>query len=250
MASVRDAQALREERKVVTALFADLVGSTTIGERFDPEDAREIVSGAIGFMIEAVERYGGTVKDLAGDGVLALFGAPVSHEDDVERAVLAGLAITGALSSYGATVARTWGHEGLGVRVGIDTGLAIVGPVGAGGRIEYGAVGDVVNTTARLQSAAQPGTVVVGDAARREVAHLFRWDGPIELSLKGKDEPVVAWTALRPTDTRDRSGAARRPEPVFVGRAAELSLMDDALAELAGGQGSAVFLIGEPGIGK
>ena len=89
MASVPDAPALREERKVVTALFADLLGSTTIGERFDPEDAREIVSGAIALAIDAIERFGGTVKDLAGDGVLALFGAPVAHEDDVERAILA-----------------------------------------------------------------------------------------------------------------------------------------------------------------
>src|SRR5687768_2557484 len=136
MASVRDPPTLREERKVVTALFADLVGSTAVGARFDPEDAREIVSGGVAPMIEAIERYGGTIKDLAGDGVLALFGAPVSHEDDVERAVLAGLAISSALSEYGDDVALRWGHEGLDVRVGIETGLAVLGPVGAGGRIE------------------------------------------------------------------------------------------------------------------
>src|SRR5919108_6235294 len=108
MASIPATSALREERKVVTALFADLVGSSGIGERFDPEDAREIIADAIAQMIEAIERYGGTVKDLAGDGVLALFGAPASHEDDVERAILAGLQITQEISGYGAEVSKGW----------------------------------------------------------------------------------------------------------------------------------------------
>jgi class 3 adenylate cyclase len=147
MASVGDPSRLREERKVVTPLFADLVGSTSIGERFDPEDARDIISGAVALMIEAVERFGGTIKDLAGDGVLALFGAPVLREDDVERAVLAGLSLSEAMSKYAVEVARGWGHTGLAARVGIDTGLAVVGPVGAGGRVEYGAVGDVLNNS-------------------------------------------------------------------------------------------------------
>jgi class 3 adenylate cyclase/tetratricopeptide (TPR) repeat protein len=250
MASIRDAPALREERKVVTALFADLVGSTSVGERFDPEDAREIISGAIALMIEAVERYGGTVKDLAGDGVLALFGAPVSHEDDVERAILAGLDITNAIEGYAAQVARDWGHEGLGARVGIDTGLAVLGPVGAGRRVEYGAVGDVVNTAARLQSAARPGAVLVGGAAREEAVDRFDWETSTALSLKGKEAPVTASVALRPTGAPARAGTGGRVEPAFVGRAAELAAIDGALAELATGDGSAVFVIGEPGIGK
>jgi class 3 adenylate cyclase/tetratricopeptide (TPR) repeat protein len=241
---------MREERKVVTALFADLVGSTTIGERFDPEDAREIVSGGVALMIEAVERFGGTIKDLAGDGVLALFGAPVSHEDDVERAVLAGLTLSRALSEYGIDVARRWAHQGLEARVGIDTGIAIVGPVGAGGRIEYGAVGDVLNTAARLQSAAHPGTVLVGETARGEVADLFEWEPPTALTLKGKDEPVVATTALRSTESRARFAAKRRPDPAFIGRTAALAAVDRALTELVRGTGSAIFVIGEPGIGK
>jgi class 3 adenylate cyclase/tetratricopeptide (TPR) repeat protein len=239
---------LREERKVVTALFADLVGSTAIGERFDPEDAREIVSGAIALMIGAVERYGGTVKDLAGDGLLALFGAPVSHEDDVERAILAGLEITGDLSAYGETVARDWGYEGVDVRVGIETGMAVLGPVGAGERVEYGAVGDVLNTASRLQSAARPGSVVVGETAQREAAGLFEWESPTTHSLKGKDELVVASVAVKPRAADSR--VTRRSDAPLVGRTEELRMIDDAMADLAGGTGSAILVTGEPGIGK
>src|SRR5919109_1594122 len=248
MTSIPATSALREERKVVTALFADLVGSSGIGERFDPEDAREIIADAIAQMIEAIERYGGTVKDLAGDGVLALFGAPASHEDDVERAILAGLQITAAMPAYAERIAREWGHEGLDVRVGIQTGLAVLGPVGAGGRVEYGAVGDVLNTAARLQAAAPPGTVLVGDAAKREVADRFGWGPPAGYTLRGKDEPVVAAVAIDARSVRHR--AIARPDTPFVGRSAELIALDEALSELAAGRGSAVVVSGDPGIGK
>jgi class 3 adenylate cyclase len=126
----------REERKVVTALFADLVGSTSLGERMDPEEVRLIVGEAIARIVRTVERFGGTVKDLAGDGVLALFGAPVTHEDDAERAVLASLQILGEIAGYGEEVARAWGVEGFAVRIGVTTGPVVLGPVGAGGRVE------------------------------------------------------------------------------------------------------------------
>src|SRR5438309_11860842 len=134
--------AMREERKVVTALFADLVGSTALADRLDPEDVRLIVGEALARMVQAVEEFGGTVKDLAGDGILALFGAPVTHEDDAERAVRAGLRIVAAVGSYGEEVQRGWGVEGFAVRVGLATGPAVLGLLGAGSKVEYGAVGD------------------------------------------------------------------------------------------------------------
>jgi class 3 adenylate cyclase len=140
----------REERKVITALCADLAGSTALSARLDPEDAREIIGGALARVIMVIEQLGGTIKDLAGDGVLALFGAPVSHEDDKERAVRAGLRIIGEVTRYAQEVTRDWGLEALAVRVGIESGLVVVGPVGAGERIEYGAVGDAVNTASPL----------------------------------------------------------------------------------------------------
>ena len=178
---------MREERKVVTALFADVVGSTQLTERMDPEDAREVLGGAVRRMVDAVEAFGGTVKDLAGDGILALFGAPVTHEDDAERAIRAALRI----------VERTDdGGPPLEIRVGIETGLVVLGPIGGGGRVEYGATGDALNTAARLQSNASPGCVLVGDVTRRAAGDRFAWGEEQRLELKGKSEPVPAFEVI------------------------------------------------------
>src|SRR2546430_1264964 len=183
---------MREERKVVTAVFADLVGSTALGERLDPEEVKLIVGEAVARIVHAVEAFGGTIKDLAGDGVLALFGAPISHEDDAERGVRAAVSITQDVASYAAEVASAWGVEGFGVRVGVNSGPVVLGPIGAGGRVEYAAFGDTVNTAARLQSAAEAGQVLVGKATQRMVDAQFDWSEPVELSLKGKQDPVAA----------------------------------------------------------
>lgn len=239
---------MREERKVVTALFADLVGSTTLAERLDPEDVREIVGGAIARMVTAVEDLGGIVKDLAGDGVLALFGAPDAHEDDPERAVRAGLRIVEDLADHGDEVAEISEVQRLGVRVGIESGVVVLGPIGAGTRIEYGATGDALNTAARLQAAAEPGSVLVGGATQRLILDRFEWGPPLELVLKGKTEPVLAYRAVGPRDAPD----GRRLESTvpLVGRDEELRRAGVAVADVAAGTGRVVFVIGEPGIGK
>ena len=143
---------IRDERRDVTALFADLVGSTALGERLDPEELKLVVGDAVARMVTAVEAFGGTVKDLAGDGVLALFGAPVAHEDDAERAVRAAMRIVDDIASFAREVAEAWGIDALNVRVGIDTGPVVTGSIGAGDRVEYSALGDAVNVAARLQS--------------------------------------------------------------------------------------------------
>ncbi len=186
-------EVIREERKVVTALFADIVGSTSLGERFDPEDVLEIVGRALSRMVEVVEEFGGTVKDLAGDGLLALFGAPQAHEDDPERAVRAGMRIVEAIRAHAAEVRREWDVREFGVRVGIGTGLAVLGAVGGGSRVEYGATGDALNTAARLQTHAEPFTVLVGPTTHRLIEPIFRWGEPSRLELKGKAEPVPAF---------------------------------------------------------
>ena len=123
---------IREERRVVTALFADLVGSTALGERLDPEELKLVVGDAVARMVTAVEAFGGTVKDLAGDGVLALFGAPIAHEDDPERAVRAGLRIVDEIAAFAREVAEAWGVDALDVRVGVNTGPVVTGAIGAG----------------------------------------------------------------------------------------------------------------------
>ncbi len=240
----------RDERKVVTALFADVVGSTALGERFDPEDVFEIVGRAVSRMVEVVEEFGGTVKDLAGNGLLALFGAPEAHEDDPERGVRAALRIVEVIRAHAAEVQRTWGVQGFGVRVGIETGLAVLGAVGGGSRVEYGATGDVLNTAARLQSHTEPFAVLVGSRTHRLLEPIFQWSDPREFELKGKAEPFVAYevVGLRAVPGKLR-GVAGVTTPL-LGRDEEMQIAQDVGKVVFGGPGGILFLIGEPGIGK
>ena len=226
---------MREERKVVTALFADVVGSTQLTERMDPEDAREVLGGAVRRMVDAVEAFGGTVKDLAGDGILALFGAPVTHEDDAERAIRAALRI----------VERT-DDDSVYVRVGIETGLVVLGPIGGGGRVEYGATGDALNTAARLQSHASPGCVLVGDVTRRAAGDRFAWGEEQRLELKGKSEPVPAFEVIG--ERRDAPSASA-PTPM-VGRELEFERAATTADRALAGEGGLLVVLGDPGIGK
>lgn len=238
---------MREERRIVTALFADVVKSTELAERVDTEEARLILNETIAGVIAAIERYGGTIKDLAGDGVFALFGAPVAHEDDGERALHAALEIIDVGALKGRELEQGWGFEGFAIRVGIHTGEAVLGPVGAGGRVEYGAVGDPINTAARLEAQAAPGTVFVSDATRRLAGARFRWADGSELKLRGKSERVVAHRLIGPAAATTSTGLSSSP---LSGRDPELRGGREALEALVRGQGSVLFVSGDPGIGK
>ena len=241
---------MREERKVVTAIFADLVGSTALAERMDLEDFKLIVNDAVARMIRAVEVYGGTVKDLAGDGMLALFGAPQSHEDDPERAVRAGFRALEEIAAYAGEVEAAFGIEGFAARVGVNTGPVVLGAVGAGSRVEYSALGDAVNTAARLQSHAEPGTVLVGEDTYRLVAPLFEWSEPRALELKGKARPVTAFTALGVRAVPGRLRGLEAVQAHLVGREPELSTGREVVEAALAGTGGVLYLSGEPGIGK
>jgi ABC-type oligopeptide transport system substrate-binding subunit/class 3 adenylate cyclase len=239
----------REERRVVTALFADLVGSTALGERLDPEELKLIVADAVARMIGVIESFDGTVKDLAGDGVLAIFGAPVAHEDDPERAVRAGLRIAEEIADYAREVERAWGIEGFDVRVGVDTGPVVTGEIGAGSRVEYTALGDAVNTAARLQSHAGPGSVLVGPETHSLTRSSFEWSDAQELTLKGKARPVAARRAISDlgvSRSRGLEGATSR----LVGRDRELATARELVDSVLEGSGGVLYLVGEPGIGK
>jgi ABC-type oligopeptide transport system substrate-binding subunit/class 3 adenylate cyclase len=240
---------VREERKVLTAVFADVVGSTALAERLDPEDVKLVVGEAVARIVGEVESLGGHVKDLAGDGVLAFFGAPTTREDDAERAVRCALRIVGEMEEYAREVRRGWGADGFGVRVGAATGAVVVGEVGAGSRVEYAAFGDTVNVAARLQSAAEPGSVLVDEATRRAVEGLFEWGETRELELKGKAEPVPAWPVVGVVAagrTRGLPGVETR----LVGRSRELGLGREALEALRAGRGGVLVVAGDAGIGK
>jgi ABC-type oligopeptide transport system substrate-binding subunit/class 3 adenylate cyclase len=239
--------AVREERKVLTAVFADVVGSTALAERLEAEDVKLVVGEAVARIVGEVESLGGHVKDLAGDGVLAFFGAPTTREDDAERAVLCALRIVAEMEEYAHEVRRGWGAEGFGVRVGAATGAVVVGEVGAGSRVEYAAFGDTVNVAARLQSAAEPGSVLVDDATRHAVERLFEWGELQELELKGKSEPVAAWPVTGVGAAPQRSTGM---ETRLVGRSRELGLGREALEALRSGRGGVLVVAGDAGIGK
>ncbi|MFL5867194.1 MAG: AAA family ATPase [Thermoleophilaceae bacterium] len=238
----------REARKVVTALFADVVGSTVLGERLDPEDFQATVGEGVARAVRATEALGGHVERVAGDGALVLFGAPVAHEDDAERAVLAGLRVLEAMDIYSRELVEERDLEGFAVRVGVETGLAVLAAVGGARPIEFGAMGDVLNTAARLEAAAEPGSMLVGPHTFDLVEHAFEWGEPVELTLKGKAGTVVAH---RPRG--QRAGGGRRSQPArtrLVGRERELEDARRALDELLSGAGGVLLVTGEAGLGK
>ena len=240
------------ERKYVTVLFADVVDSTGMGERLDPEQVIEIMNGAFAFLNVAVAKYEGTVARLMGDAVLAFFGAPVAHEDDAERAVRAGLEIQEAAREYAEAVRRDYGVD-FDVRVGINTGLAVLAVVGDEIKTEYTAMGDTTNVAARMQGVAAPGSVVISASTYHLVKELFEFERRGATMVKGKPTPIETFEVLSP---RSVPGKVRGLEgegltSPLVGRAAEFRLVHDKLEEVAReGHGAFVAVVGEAGLGK
>jgi class 3 adenylate cyclase len=236
----------REERKVITVLFADLVGFTSRAEKLDPEDVRALLSPYYARLRHELERHGGTVEKFIGDAVVALFGAPAAHEDDPERAVRAALAIREAVAELNEADPTLE----LEVRIAVNTGEALIA---LGARPELGegmASGDVVNTAARLQTAAPVNGILVGEATYRATTSAIEYSAADAVLAKGKSEPVSAWEAIR---ARARFGldVEQRPRTPLVGRERELGVLSDALGrarEEASPQ--LVTLVGVPGIGK
>jgi class 3 adenylate cyclase/predicted ATPase len=235
----------RAERRQVTVMFSDLVGSTALSARMDPEDFREVISAYQNSVAETVGRFGGFVAKYMGDGVLIYFGYPQAHEDDAERAVRAGLQLVTAIGDL-----KT--HAALQTRVGIATGLVVVGDlVGSGASQEKAIVGDTPNLAARLQGVAEPNSVVIAESTRRLVGSLFELEdlGPQE--LKGISGPARAWRALRPASVEGRFEAMHGSGLTdLVGRQEELDLLLRRWSRAKSGEGQMVLLSGEAGIGK
>jgi ABC-type transport system substrate-binding protein/class 3 adenylate cyclase len=232
------------ERRIVTVLVADVVGSTPIAERLGPERSKHLFDEVIRLMRQEVERLGGTVLQLTGDGMLALFGAPTAHEDDAERAVRAALAIHEALERYDADVGAAYGIE-LAARVAVNTGTVVVLEGDEPPEQRYNALGDTVNVAARLEGAAQRGHVCVGEATARQLGDTFELDPLGGLKLKGKSVPVNAFL-VRGVREVERS----KPPAPLVGRKRELQELAEVFDTLVDGGGAVVSVTGEPGIGK
>ncbi len=226
LAQKMQAPRLTGERKVVTALFADVVGSTALAERLDPEDWTALMNGAFDRLATAVYRYEGTIARLLGDALLAFFGAPVTHEDDPVRSVRAALDMIEAARSYAADLEREQGLA-FAIRVGLNTGPVFVGPVGSDLKYEYTALGDAVNLASRLQSAARPMTVLISEHTHRFVAPFFDCADLGPLEVRGKAEPVRVYEVR---GVRAAPGRARPREPARNGAAPPRSRGDSRAA--------------------
>jgi class 3 adenylate cyclase/tetratricopeptide (TPR) repeat protein len=242
------APALEGERKAVTVLFADVAGFTHLAGQVSPEDLHLVMDGCFERLSAAVHRYEGTINQFTGDGIMALFGAPIAHEDHAERAIHAALAIQAAMGVYGATLARERGIE-FRMRIGLNSGTVVVGKIGDNLRMDYTAQGDTVNLAARLEQACQPGAVLVSEATRRLAAGAFTFRALPPLSVKGKEAPVVAHEVTGLRERRARVDIATELTPL-VGRGRELSHLREALERVRHDRGEVVGIVGEAGVGK
>jgi class 3 adenylate cyclase/predicted ATPase len=235
----------RAERRQVTVMFSDLVGSTALSARMDPEDLREVISAYQKCVAKTVRTFGGFVANYMGDGVLVYFGYPEAHEDDTERAVRAGLELIAAVTALKTSVS-------LQTRVGIATGLVVVGDlIGSGETLESGIVGETPNLAARLQGVAEPNTVVIAESTRKLLGNLIEFENLGPKDLKGIAGPVRAWAALRPSSVESRFEALRASALTpLVGREEEIELLLRRWQQAKAGAGRVVMISGEPGIGK
>ncbi|MEX0993348.1 MAG: adenylate/guanylate cyclase domain-containing protein [Solirubrobacterales bacterium] len=234
-----------EERRQVTVVFADLSGYTAVAERMDPESVKALVDRSLKRLGEEVERFGGTVDKYIGDNVMALFGAPIAHEDDAERAVRAGLGMQDAMSEINEQFGAAQ-NVSLALRVGVNTGEVVAGAVGDG----YTVIGDTVNVAARLQSAARPGSVTVGERTYLATDQAIEYEALEPLTLKGKTEPVAAWEAVKPIATQPTRRVSQGESPL-IGRTDKLELLG-SLYERVERDSSAqlVTMFGQAGVGK
>jgi class 3 adenylate cyclase len=242
--------ALEGERKEVTVLFCDVVESSRLAERLDPEAMHQIMDQALRLMAEAIHRYEGTVNQFLGDGLMALFGAPVALEDHALRAVMAALMIQETINAYNEQLKSERDVE-IRLRLGLNTGLVVVGRIGDDLRMDYTGVGDTTNVAARLQSLAEPGTILIGEATQRLVEGYIHnaAQGPVQ--VKGRTEAVQVYevTGRRRRRSRLEVSIERGLTPL-VGRERELNLLHDCLTRARAGRGQVVGIAGEPGIGK
>jgi len=243
-------QSIEGERKLVTVLFADVANYTAMSEKLDPEEVHQIMDGCFKILMDEVHRYEGTVDKFTGDGMMALFGAPVAHEDHAQRAGYAALGMQRAVKEYGEKVKKDCGFD-FKMRVGLNSGPVIVGAVGSDLRMDYTAVGDTVNLASRMQTLAQPGTIFISRDVHKMTRDFFKFKSIGKLAVKGKEEAVEAYELLEATQVATRLEAAIvRGLTRFVGRDKEMATLKEAFDKAKSGSGQIVGMVGEAGVGK
>jgi class 3 adenylate cyclase len=238
------------ERRQLTVLFCDLVDSTALSRQLDPEDLREVVREYQRVCTDVIQRYDGHIAQLLGDGLLVYFGYPQAHEDDAQRAVRTGLGILAALGDLNKALQQTTGRQ-LAVRLGIHTGLVVVGDMGSTGRQEHLALGETPNIAARMQGLAAPNTLVISTATARLVQGYFAYQDLGAQTLRGVAEPLSVYRVLSESGATSRLDVVQpRGHTPLVGRASEVTLLQERWAQAKSGQGHVVLLTGDAGIGK
>ena len=240
------------ERKQVTVLFTDMAGYTTMSEKLDAEEVYSLMDQVYEILIHKVTEYGGTVNEFTGDGIMALFGAPIALEDAPQRAIRASLAIHREIVQFNERMRREKpGHIPLRMRAGIHTGPVVVGTVGNDLRVTFTAIGDTVNLASRMETLAEPGSTCVSEDTFKLTEGLFRFEGLGEQEIKGKEKPIRVYRVIAPSTSRTRFDvSAERGLTPFVGRERERELLLDAFERARSGRGQAVSIVSEAGMGK
>jgi class 3 adenylate cyclase/tetratricopeptide (TPR) repeat protein len=238
------------ERKIVTVMFADVARSTAIFESLDPEAVHEIMDGCFRILMDEIHRYEGTINQFTGDGVMALFGAPITHEDHAQRACHAALAIQRGLVPFSDKLRSEYGID-FNVRIGLNSGPVIVAAIGDDLRMDYTAQGDTANLAARMESSAEPGTVLVSGHTHMLAKDFFHFEPKGPIKVKGKEEPQPAYQLVRPKKVRSRLEASvARGLTEFTGRESELEVLQAAFERVKHGEAQIVDVVGEAGVGK
>jgi class 3 adenylate cyclase/tetratricopeptide (TPR) repeat protein len=238
------------ERKLVTVLFADVVNYTAMSEKLDPEEVHQIMDSCFKILLDEIHKNEGTINQFTGDGVMAIFGAPVAHEDHAQRACYAALSIRRIIGEYGDQLTQKSGGK-FEMRIGLNSGLVVVGSIGDDLRMDYTAIGDTTNMASRMESLAKPGTIVISEHTHRLVKDFFEFGSLGKVEVKGKAEPQKIYELIKASELETRIEAAvSKGLTRFVGRANSMATLMDALEKVKSGAGQVVGLVGEAGVGK
>jgi len=241
---------LEGERKLVTVLFADVADFTFLSEKLDPEEVHQIMDGCFKILMDEIHKFEGTINQFTGDGVMALFGAPIAHEDHLQRACYAALSIQKALSQYDEMIKKTYGID-FKMRIGLNSGPVIVGSIGDDLRMDYTAVGDTVNLASRMESHARPGSVLVSTHTYKIARDFFKFESYGKLEVKGKEKLQEAFELIKKGDVDSRIGASvAKGLTRFVGRKNSMATLMEACEKVKSGSGQVVGIVGEAGVGK